>query len=375
MKFTQQQCFSWDQPLAADHAAQLVFVFASRALLSDQQAFIRLRQAFPAALIAGCSTAGEICDTSVSDDSAVVTALQFSATQVRYETAALDDVSQSRAIGTALATSLLAPDLVHVFVLSDGLLVNGGELVAGIRECLPSGVLVTGGLAGDGSAFEQTMVMANSPALPGQVIAIGLYGTQLQVGCGSLGGWDTFGPDRLITKAQNNILYELDGKPALDLYKTYLGPLADELPSSGLLFPLAVEMPGASERVVRTILAVNETDKSLIFAGDLPCGSYAQLMKANFNRLIDGAIGAAQVSMATFQETPAQFALLISCVGRKLVLKQRIEEEVEGVREELGAAAVMTGFYSYGEIAPHGGISSCELHNQTMTITLLREIE
>ena len=103
-------------------------------------------------------------------------------------------------------------------------------------------------------------------------------------------GWDPFGPERLITRSEGNVLYELDGKSALDLYKRYLGEHSQELPASGLRFPLSLRIPGADTRLVRTILAVDEPHQSMRFAGDVPQGAYAQLMKANFDRLIDGAI-------------------------------------------------------------------------------------
>ena len=193
------------------------------------------------------------------------------------------------------------------------------------------------------------------------------------MGFGSLGGWDAFGPERLVTRSAANILYELDGQPALALYKKYLGEHAKDLPASGLLFPLSLKN-AAGESVVRTILGVNEAEHSLTFAGDLPQGGHVRLMKANFDRLIDGAVGAAQTSYEAMGKTSPELALLISCVGRKLVLKQRIEEEVEGVQDILGQEAVLAGFYSYGEISPFNPSAACELHNQTMTITTLSEV-
>ena len=111
----------------------------------------------------------------------------------------------------------------------------------------------------------------------------------------------------------------------------------------------------------------------MTFAGDVPEGHYARLMKANFDRLVDGSTGAAKISLETLGSSPPELAILISCVGRKMVLRQRIEEEVEGVREVLGPSPVLAGFYSYGEIAPPSRCARCELHNQTMTITTLSE--
>jgi hypothetical protein len=181
-----------------------------------------------------------------------------------------------------------------------------------------------------------------------------------------------FGPERIITRSKDNVLFELDGKPALQLYKTYLGEHAQGLPATGLLFPLSIRTEN-NDSVVRTILAVDEKEQSMTFAGNVPEGAYGKLMKANFDRLIAGAAEAARASYVTLGSRSPDLAILISCVGRKLILKQRVEEEVEGVRDILGDNTVLTGFYSYGEISPFTPGAKCELHNQTMTITTISE--
>ena len=272
-----------------------------------------------------------------------------------------------------MAISLAADDLKHVFVLSEGLNINGSELVRGLTENLPLGTTLTGGLSGDGDRFNETYVFLNNEPTRNVVGAVGFYGNKLQVGYGSFGGWDPFGPERLITRSKGNILYELDGKSALALYKQYLGEHAKGLPATGLLFPLSLKMKKASRPVVRTLLSVNEEDQSMTFAGNMPENAYARLMKANFERIIDGAVEAARTSAETIGPFSPELAILISCVGRKLILKQRIEEEVEGVRDILGKDATFTGFYSYGEISPFAKGGKCKLHNQTMTITALSE--
>jgi len=271
-----------------------------------------------------------------------------------------------------LAEQLSSNGLVHVFVLSDGLHVNGSELVEGLAAGLPEGVQFTGGLAGDGDRFQSTWVLGDRGLESDAVVAVGFYGQRLRVGFGSLGGWDPFGPERLITASRDNVLFELDGKSALGLYKDYLGKHAAGLPASGLLFPLSLRREGGETSVVRTFSAVNEADQSLTFAGNIPQGYYAQLMKANFDRLVEGAVGAARICQNTGAKHP-ELAICISCVGRRMILKQMAEEEVEGVRDVLGPAVTLAGFYSYGEIAPFSSGGKCELHNQTMTITTLCE--
>jgi len=351
--------------------AQLLLAFGDTARLAGDEVFAALRQAYPLAEIVGCSGAGEIYGSSVSDESLVVSALHFEHTAVRLATATIVEMAESYSAGQSMAQALLGDGLSHVLVFSDGLSVNGSELVRGFRSELPAGVELTGGLAGDGERFQRTLVFADAPASEKTLVAVGFYGSRLAVGYGSVGGWDTFGPERLITRSAGNVLFDLDGKPALELYKRYLGEHAAGLPATGLLFPLLLRSENGG--VVRTILGVNEAEQSLTFAGDMPEGRHARLMKANFDRLVDGAVAAAEVSLEGQGGRAAQFALLISCVGRKLVLKQRIDEEVLGIRQILGNQLPFAGFYSYGEISPHHSGTPCQLHNQTMSITTLGE--
>jgi hypothetical protein len=381
---TEQRCWTvaagWTQPLGtwpdgglanADPRPQLILCFGSPALISQPSWRQDLQQHYPNATLLGCSTAGEIAGTVVTDEAIVVTIVRFESTQIKAYPISMNPGESSIAAGERIGQQIDPENLAHVFVLSDGLQVNGSDLVRGIQQYLPAGVTLTGGLSGDGDRFEQTFVLLNQTLASGMIAAIGFYGDRLQVGYGSLGGWTPFGPERRITKSVGNVLYELDGKPALALYKSYLAEHAADLPASGLLFPLSLQTQ-SQERLVRTILAVDEANQSMTFAGDMPEGSTAQLMHASFDRLVDGAVQAAETSLESLDAT-AELAILISCVGRKLVLKQRIEEEVEGVQDILGDQAVLTGFYSYGEIAPFAPGAPCELHNQTMTITTFAE--
>jgi len=379
-KWIRPQGWTKALPQPGEVSAQLVILFGATDVLRDLPLLAQVRAAFPGANLLGSSTAGEICDIRVTDESLVVTAVQFKQASVRGTCVGIASMDGSFEAGAQVAASLPAinPEngarLVHVFVLSDGLHVNGSDLVRGLTEGLPAGVTVTGGLAGDGARFGETLVFWDDNSAPSRVAAVGLYGDELKIGCGSLGGWDSFGPERLITRSKGNVLYELDGHSALGLYKKYLGVQAGGLPATGLLYPLSLRMKAGDAAVVRTILGVNEEEQSMTFAGDLPEGAYARLMKANVDRLIDGAVGAATAGFTSLGAAAPELAILISCVGRKLVSRQRVEEAVEGVRDLLGPATVMAGFYSYGEISPFTPTAKCALHNQTMTITSFREI-
>jgi hypothetical protein len=352
--------------------ASLVLIFGAGNLLVNAQRMNEVRARFPGAPVVGCSTSGEICDIRVRDDSLSVTAIRFEHTLVKLACTTVKTSGDSHAAGVRLAKSFPGEKLVHVLVFSDGLKVNGTDLARGLRENLPGKVAVTGGLAGDGPNFKHTLVCADTTPAEGVIVALGLYSDRLKVGYGSLGGWDSFGAERLITRSKGNVLYELDGHSALGLYKKYLGELYAG-PAEALLFPLALSTGTEGYRLVRTVLNVNEEDQSMTFAGDMPEGNNVRLMKANFDRLIGGAAGAAITSFEMIGSVEPELALLISCVGRKLVLKQRIEEEVESVRDVVGNTTALAGFYSYGEICPFGAVTQCELHNQTMTITTFSE--
>ncbi len=377
MKIEQQYWSSgegWKMEKAASLGgnASLVLVFGASSLLSDTGKMNEVRARYPGALMLGCTTSGEICGVRVRDESLVVTAVRFEHTELKLAHEVVKEGGDSLEAGKKLAMALPSRQLVHVLVLSDGLKVNGSELVRGLRENLPAGVSVTGGLAGDGTAFQRTLVYANGAPREGVIAALGFYGDRLKVGYGSLGGWDSFGAERLITRSKGNVLYELDGHSALELYKKYLGE-NNAGPADALLFPLSLRTGEEGYRLTRTVLSINEDDQSMTFAGDMPEGNYARLMKANFDRLVDGAEGAAQASYEMLGSVEPDLALLVSCVGRKLVLKQRVEEEIDSVRDVLGKNTVLAGFYSYGEICPHGAVTKCELHNQTMTITTFSE--
>lgn len=356
---------------------QLVFVFGLRELVEDKKIFLEVKNFYPLANIICCSTAGEISELRVRENSLAVTALEFEKTELKFIEQNIKNSGESFEVGKVLAEGLIKSDLVHVMVFSDGLNVNGTELVKGVNSALPEGVSVTGGLVADGPDFKTTALGLNHEGLSNKVVIIGFYGKFLKVGYGSLGGWDAFGVERVVTKSKGNILYELDSKPALKLYKEYLGEKAAGLPSTGLLFPLKLKVEDSDQNseVVRTILAVNEAEQSMTFAGDIPEGSRATLMKANFERLIDGASQAGNLTMQSLDNLQPEFALLISCVGRKLVLKERAEEEVEAVSSIFKDKAKISGFYSYGELCPTAASNKqCLLHNQTMTITAFKEI-
>jgi hypothetical protein len=358
----------------------LIFIFSSPCFINDPAPFQLLKNMFPLARIVGCSTAGEIQDANLSDDSVVAHLSYFESSHFKIEYEKITSPIESFRIGQELANRISTDcsDMRGAFIFADGLKTNGTKFIEGVNSVLiQKDIPIGGGLAGDGKNFNNTFLIIDNKILLQHILIIGFFGSDLQIAAAAHGGWDIFGPERTITKSRGNILYEIDGKPALDLYKEYLGTKASELPASGLLFPLHIyPIDNPSKKLIRTILAIDEIEKSLVFAGDIPENYTAQLMCAHIDRVIDGASVATQkaqakVSQKTDQDP--QLVLVVSCVGRRLVLGSSAAEELEAVKADLPIKSSIIGFYSYGEFAPVMDSTTCDLHNQSMTLFILNE--
>ncbi|MEW6676965.1 MAG: FIST N-terminal domain-containing protein [Pseudomonadota bacterium] len=363
-------------PLAplADIQPQLVLAFAAPQFFTTPGFSEWLTGAFPNARCLALSTAGEITNQGVNDNSVVVTALHFDQTPFRIASTEIVDMEDSQAAGRRLAEQLLAPDLKAVLLLSQGVAVNGSDLIAGAVEMLGKNIPLTGGLAGDNGSFTRTWAMLDHTVSDKLMLAVGLYGEAIRFSHGSFGGWQSFGPARRATRAEGNVLYELDGEPALEVYKRYLGEYAKDLPASGLLFPFAILSDDREETgLIRTLLGVDEARGSLTLAGDIPQDGFLRLMHASTEALVDGAEAAAEAATEMHRIDRPGLALLVSCIGRKLVMGGRVDEEVEAVGAVFGQHCVLAGFYSNGEISPFLSTTECKLHNQTMTISYITE--
>jgi len=353
MQWTESAGWSSEIPGALATDANLVLVFGSTEHLKNKWHITTIRKAYPNALISGCSTAGEIFDTTVLDGSLSVTAIHFEHTQLQTTHIRINNPEDSFRCGKKLAQTISHQGLRHVFVLP--------------------GVTITGGLSGDAGHFEETLVLWQDKAQSHIVTLIGLYGKALKIGFSSLGNWGSLEPEHTDTHASSNTRYEMDGKSALELYKSHLGEHAAYLPTTDTQPPVGVHSADRDARPAKTSLTTDENEQSVTFTGNIPEGNHTHLTKENVNRPADDTIAATKTSPPAFNKPSAELAILISCVRRKMAFRQKTKKEIEGIREMLGPQPILTGFYSYGEISPFSPDTKRESHNQTMTITILSE--
>ena len=341
-------------------------------LLADTSFQEETKKTFQSHNVIYISTSGEFADLYISDQAAVATAIRLERTKISVYIENALEHNSSEDLGRALSKQVkLNKELKYLMLLTDGGEVNGTGILNGIENYIPSDILITGGMAGDMYEFQSTLTGYNDQLGKGNCILIAFYNKDLKVTHGSFGGWQNFGPLKTVTKSSGNVLRRIDDLNALDLYKKYLGPYANELPGSALLFPLSVQLEDGNQ-VVRTILSIDEETGSMTFAGDIPEGAQVRFMRANIDRLVEASSKAASLAYRDGQFKP-EWAFCVSCVGRKLVLKHRVEEEIDALKRILPKDCPTSGFYSYGELSPIRKGTPCVLQNQTMTITLFAE--
>ncbi len=352
----------------------LVFAFGRSGVL--EAVAPALSKELPAARRIGCSAAFSVSSSGVETDACVVTGVRFDHVRIVEASASLAGKDSSFATGQRLAESLPKECLRAVLLLGQGVGIRGGAFLAGFNEVLGDGVPVTGGLASRHEGYYTTLVLNDAGVAAETVVALGLYGERLRFGFGLHGGWTPFGAARKVTRCDGNILYELDGEPALDVYRRYLGDYAKDLPLVGQFFPFAMLDANHQEvGLIRSMLGIDVAAGALRFGDDIVPGSYLRMMHASTDRLVSGAEYAAEaaIRMLPGGGHGTGMVFMVSCVGRELVMGERVEEEIEGVHDVFGAGVPLAGFYSFGEISPPAPGDASKLHNQTVMIAYIDE--
>lgn len=322
--------------------------------------------------LVGCTTDGEISSDGFSIRSAVLGGMVSD--RIRFEVASASGLKAgSEAAGRRLGMQLPS-NARHVQLFSDGLTGNGCALLRGMHSVFGPRVAVSGGTAGDARKFKQTWQFIGKKVVTDSAVGVAFTG-DFKVGTGVRSGWFPAGAPKKVTRASGNVVYELDGQPALAVYRQYLRGLANQLPAVGVQFPFGIvdEMLSLGEDpILRAPMTVNDADGSVTFAGEIPQGSTIVLTtggsKAN---LLDASADAAQKAVADMRGTSPGMIFFYSCMARKILLGTQTGEEADRICRTVGSGTPIIGFYTYGEFCPSVGGTECKLHNETATVTVV----
>jgi hypothetical protein len=325
--------------------------------------------------LVGCSTAGQFAHGAPAIEGVVVTAIggeNFSAV-----TAAVEPVNGDlRGAGADVATrvgSLNGKPHRVVMLLTDALAGDQQEVIRGAYGVLGAGVPLVGGCAGDNFKMATTFQLHGDQVLSGGVVAAALV-SDTPLGIGVHHGWQRVGEPVLITRAGSNTVYELDGRPALDVYLERLNAPeqagADEgaFGEFGLLHPLGLERR-SSEEAVRFVAGADFEERSLTMIAEVPQGGLAWFMEGDQGSVQAATDAACTAALESLGDRSPLALLAFDCAARRGVLgDDGVVEEVDRLAQHANGGPV-AGFYSYGEIARTIGVSG--IHNQTLVVLAL----
>ncbi len=363
----------WRDPLPhLDSPQTLVLVFGHANYLTISEPFKDILARYPNSVIAGCSTPAGILGDRVARKRLVISVTQFFDTRLQGVAIEKKESETSLELGSQVASLLKEDSLVGILTFADSTVINGSQYLQGIEQIVDNDIVITGGLSANSGGTSKNWVLKAGRAQEKVTCAIGFYGSSVNFLSSKGSGWKPFGIKRIITKSKQETIYELDGKPALRLYKNYLGKAADGLPQTGLLYPLAILSEKPEDNIVRSIMGIDEATQSISFAGDIPQGASTQLMYSTLENLIEGAEEAVDSLSTIHTHSEGVLSIVASCIGRLLVLGSDVEIEVDSVLKRLPYGTQQIGFYSAGEFATLGK-GACALHNETLTLTVIYE--
>lgn len=323
--------------------------------------------------LVGCTTDGEISSEGFSTGAVVLGGMVTD--RIDFQVAYVTDLGRdSERAGRELALALL-PETAYVQLFSDGITGNGCALLRGMSAVLGRQTPISGGTAGDDGEFVRTYQFAGDRVLTDAAVAIGFSG-DFQVGTGVRSGWSPLGIAKRVTKASGNVLHELGGLPALEVYERFLGKHAERLPAVGVEYPLGLmdetgDCGDGDYHLLRATMSVNREKGSITFAGEIPEGALVRLTCGDTGAILDATGQAAQLAQEDLGDKTPVMVFFYSCMARKIVLGRRTKEEIERIRQVVGREIPILGFYSYGEFCRVRAGGPSLLHNETATISII----
>ncbi|MSR87935.1 MAG: hypothetical protein EXS69_02110 [Candidatus Zambryskibacteria bacterium] len=363
--------------------ADLAIVFASSKY--DQEKMLAgVRSVSKEAILVGSSTAGEITMDGPAKKPSVAVML-MNAPEIKFYAAVGENIAGGpREAGkrAAAAVKEMAGGTLNAFMmLPDVLAGNGADTVRGVLDALGEHFPVVGGASGDDFQFVKTYQYLNDKVYSGTIVGLGLVGN-FKIGIGVKHGWLPVGMPMKVTKSQGAVLHELDGQPAINIYRDYFGAeeaqklQQETLAKLAITYPLGMTVAGSDEMLIRDPITVDEKG-SITCAAEIPEGSEIRLMVGSREEAVKVAKEAAQKAMEQLEGLPPKAVIIFNCIARSKLFGDRSGEEISAIQEAVGAETPLIGFYTYGEQAPLGGevrnIERCNpvFHNETVVICVL----
>jgi c-di-GMP phosphodiesterase len=315
----------------------------------------------PQAKIIGATTSGEISNHQTTTQESVLTFCLFENTKIC--THLIDTYQSSFDLGTTMMQTIHKKkynDLKVIISFTDGLHTNGEEYLKGLTS-IDDSIVIAGGMAGDNSLFQNTYIFNEHTITNKGAVAVSLYNAKLHVHTDYNFSWQSLGKSHTVQKSEKNRVYTIDDKTAVEFYAYYLGEnIASMLPAIGVEFPLVIKKDGLD--IARAVLNKYD-DGSLGFAGNVPQGSQIKFGYGDIQMILTHGLHKAK----QLAQKPIEAIFIYSCMARKALLKEEINNEIKPLQE----IAPASGFFTYGEFFYTQ--NKARLLNQTMTILALSE--
>jgi hypothetical protein len=328
--------------------------------------------AWPAIELIGCTTDGELSSRlGFRQDSVVLVLLgsdriEFAAGVGRHLG---DDVAGAceRAVAGARDRVDHAPTIC--LALPESLTASGQAVVEALSHALGGDVPVFGATSGDGYELTKTHQFCGREVLSDSVPVLLLSGP-LVYSAAVESGWEPLGDPGVVTSSEYTTVHEIDGRPAMEFFRRFLGPEGAPTPE----FPLAILDEHGAVECLRTALSEHQDETgSITFLSEVREGATVQITTADRAAIIAGCSASVEKAFADYPHGRSpELAMVFSCCCRRLLLGTRTKEEMAIVESVLGTDLPVIGFYGYGEIGPPDS-SDCvsKYHNETFVSLIL----
>ena len=329
----------------------------------------KINDAHPDVELIGCTTDGELSSVmGFAEDS--VTLILFASDEIDIIAGVADGITENlkKKIAESLENTRRGSDKELKLCLLNPVSItsSGAVILESFKQSLGENFPIFGASAADQWKFEQTYQFYKTDVLSDAVPFL-LFSGNLIIGSGVDSGWKPIGGPGKVTRLENNVLYNIDDKTAVEFFQHYLGENITPLGE----YPLAVFESEESEKFyLRAPLASNMENGSLVFAGDLTLGAKVQISHTTRDRIIEASEKSISQSFASYEGKEPEVAICFSCSGRKQVLGTRTSEEYK-LLKKVNPDLKVFGFYGYGEIAPLEKNSPSRFHNETFVSLLL----